>query len=252
MMRYPSDIVDQVLLLGPDPDMLSWSSGDTHCSHCSRPINAGDLYQPAKVGAFFSDTRNLLPTHVICWRCVTLRKKPLLYGLSAAVITMEGIFPIAKDVHKAWLFTTPPPAPFLAVHSSSTMQHLSWRTPVTVDNKLIRLRYGPTLYSIRPSAMREALAIGDRYNLSLTESVDPKKKAKIKWLSPLHFDRKAQSSYHGQLRKEAEDHLSDQDVRFLTSLTPGEKWGLSFLMHSKKPEPETPEPITSKVLSKLN
>lgn len=164
----------------------------------------------------------------------------MMNGLSAALITPEGVFSISKDVQKAWLFCTPPPAPFLVLHSSSTMQHLAWRTPVTLDNRLIRLRFGPSLYTVRPSMINKALRIADAFN-----------EGQKKWRSPLILDRKGQAPAHGRLSRVATEELGQDDAQFLSSLTQGEYWALAYLMHSKRPAPSHPEDITDKILSKL-
>lgn len=240
-MRYPSDIVDQVFKLEPDKGLMTWNGDEVACSHCSRPIQAGDLYSPSSVGAFFSDTRDLASTsRCICWRCIILRKKPMLYGLSAVVITLDGAYSISKDVNKAWLFTTPPPAPFLVLHSSSTMQHLSWRTPVTLDNRRIFVRFGPNRFIVRPEQICSALAIADRIN------VDQKK-----WVNPLFLDRKGVAPAHGLITKAGLELLTPAEQGQLISLTAGERWALAYLMHSKRPAPEAPECITDKIISKL-
>ena len=240
-MRYPSDVVDQVFKLGPDKGLLTWDKDAVPCSHCARPIERGDLYSPSSVGAFFSDTRNLASSsRSICWRCLILRKKPMLNGLSYALITQDGVFQISKDSNKAWLFTTPPPAPFVVMHSSSTMQHLCWRTPVTLDNRRIQIRFGNNLFVVRPGAVREALAIADRMN-----------EGRKKWASPISLDRKAADTGHGTLTNAGRDQLSEEEQQILLNITPGERWALAYLMHSKRPQPEQPECITSKILEKL-
>ncbi|RUE86371.1 hypothetical protein IPC1135_29845 [Pseudomonas aeruginosa] len=241
-MRYPSDIVDQVLKASPDKGLLTWEGEEVACSHCSRPIQNGDLYSPSSVGAFFSDTRDLASTsRSICWRCVVLRKKTMLNALGAVVVTLDGVYSIAKDVNKAWLFTSPPPAPFLVVHKSSTMQHLCWRTPVTLDNRRISVRYGPNLFIVRPEVVRKALSIADRVN-----------EGQKKWVTPVFFDRKAAAMGHGLITRAGAEMLTQEEQDFFQSITPGERWALSYLMHSKRPEPEVGECITEKVMTSLN
>lgn len=240
-MFYPSDIVDRPFGIKPDKGLLNWAGEPTNCSHCARPISEGDFYSPSNVGAFFSDTRDLACTsETICWRCVVLRKKPMLNGLGAAVITNDGVFSIAKDVHKSWLFTSPPPAPFLVLHSASTMQHLSWRGKVTLDNRLIYVRFGAYLFSVRPEQINKALAAADRINADTT-----------KWINPLFLDRKAQGEHHAIPNPKAVELLTETEKNTFDSLSAGEHWALSYLMHSKRPQPESPENITNTILSKL-
>ncbi|CAM5336039.1 hypothetical protein SSTU70S_04946 [Stutzerimonas stutzeri] len=188
-MRYPSDIIDRPLHMRPDPGLPAWKGSATCCSHCSRPIEEGDLYSPVALKEFFSDTRSLAaPNGLCCWRCINLRKMPLLYGLGAALITPEAVFPISKDIHKAWAFLTPPPAPFLAVHASSTMQHLTWRTPVTTDNRRIQVRYGNDLFIVRRGS-----GFGRSRRLPC-EEVD---EAECRW-----FDRALPADYSGPGQEE--------------------------------------------------
>ncbi|GEM_PF-6979549 len=78
-MRYPSDIIDGPLRLKPDAGLPSWKGSATACSHCARPIEEGDIYSTLALKEFFSDTRSLAATNgLACWRCVNLRKMPLL------------------------------------------------------------------------------------------------------------------------------------------------------------------------------
>lgn len=240
-MFYPSDVIDKPFGIAPDTGLPRWEGDRVFCSHCARPIECGDLYSQSDVGSFFSDTRDLACTsEKICWRCVVLRKKTMLNGLGASVITNDGVFSIAKDVHKAWLFTTPPPAPFLVLHTAATMQHLSWRGKVTLDNKLIHVRFGGYLFSVRPEKINKALVIADRINATTAQ-----------WVNPLFLDRKAQGEHHGILNPRATEFLSEDEVAFFNNIGAGERWVLSFLMHSKRPKPEAPENITEKIISKL-
>ena len=243
-MRYSSDFVDKTLGLGPDSGLDVWEEwqGETHCNHCARPITPGMAYQVSAVGPAFSEnTRSLSgASQTICWRCVHLRKKPMLYSLGAAVITNEHVYPISKDVHKAWLFLTPPKPPFMVVHSSSTMQHLTWRTPVTLDERRIVLRFGPDLMYVNPARIKQAIAITENFS-----------QQQGKYSRPLFLDRNAQDPGHGLLTRAARENLSAEDRQFLISLSRGELWALSYIMHSKQPVPEQPEPITSIILERL-
>lgn len=241
-MLFPSDIIETTFGLKPAEGLLLWDQDNAaHCTHCARPIESGDLYSPSKVGQFFSDSRDLTGgDRTICWRCEYLRKKYMLYSLARVVITKEGVYSIAKDVNKAWFFTSPPPAPFVAVHSSAQMQHLLWRTPVTVDNRLIRLRFGPSLFTIRPEAINRALAICDNMNKGLDQ-----------WRSPLILDRDMQKPNVGIVTTTGREMLEHSDIEFLSGLTQGEYWALAYCMHTKRPAPEKPENEKNTILLNL-
>lgn len=249
--QYPSDIASVTMGLKPDTTLPVWKGEACQCSHCSRSIEEGEHYERSKVGQFFSDTRSLVTSlgaaqpnkpRAICWRCSWLRKRPMLYGMAAAVVTPEHVYPIHKDVHKAWAFTTPPEGPFFVTHASATMQHLAWRTPITYDNRRIFVRFGNDLFVVRPEAMRKALRICDDMN-----------KDQPRWRSPLILDRKANVSTNGHLTRYGKETLTADDASFLANdLTQGEYWALAYLMHSNRPVPENPEPITASILEKIN
>lgn len=241
-MLRSSEIISSALNLSPSKGLPVWVDEDTHCSHCAIAINEGDVYSPVTLGAFFSDTRDLCnDAAIVCWRCVHLRSKVFLNGLSYTVVTNDEIYPIAQNIHKAWLFLSPPEPPFVALNSSSTMQHLSWRTPVTLDNQRISIRFGPKLFVVKPANIRKALDIA----LSITA------KNQGKWISPMILDRKASQEYHGLINPKSIALMSLEEIDFFVSLSPGDRWALSAVMQSKLPNPIKPDPITSIIHSKL-
>ncbi|HEJ2342746.1 TPA: type IV CRISPR-associated protein Csf1 [Pseudomonas aeruginosa] len=243
MMVYPSELAASALQLSPDPTLPRWEGMVVdHCSHCAMPIKVGDQYSPLSAGAFFSNTRDLAAfSGIVCWRCVHLRSKTLLNGLSYSVITQKDVYSIAKDTDKAWLFLTPPEPPFVVVHSSSTMQHLAWRTPVTYSKERIHVRYGDNLFCVRTKILREAM--------ERTEAIIGR--SEMPWISPMLTDRKAADSRHGVLNPKAEPFMTPEDITFfLESVGPGERWALAYISHSKRPQPVQPEPITKIIESK--
>lgn len=241
-MLRSSELIASALQLAPSCGLPSWVGESSHCSHCAISIGEGELYSPVTLGAYFSDSRDLCnDSGIVCWRCVHLRSKVLLNGLSYTVITKHDVFPIAQNIHKAWLFMTPPAGPFVAMHSSSTMQHLAWRTPVTLDSRRISIRFGAKLFVIKPDNIRKAVEIA----CAVTE------KNQGKWMSPLILDRKAAQENHGVMNPKAAALMSVDEISFFHQLSAGDRWALSAVMHSKLPEPTRPDPITSTLASKL-
>ena len=159
--------------------------------------------------------------------------------LSFAVLTEDGVFQIAKDVHKAWLFLTPPEPPFIAVLSSATMQHLVWRTPVTLSKELIYLRRGGDLFTIRPGALTLAVDAAKRIKARRSEET-----GKDAPLSPYAVnDRGLGRSAHGRLSPKAIKHMTAEDKTLFFELSPGEIWALGFLLVKNPPEPTQPEKL---------
>ncbi|MBB4861733.1 CRISPR type IV-associated protein Csf1 [Pseudomonas nitritireducens] len=242
-MLRPSEVYAKALKLKPEPTLPKWAGeAPETCSHCAIQIQVGDHYSPVVLGAFFSDARDLCAANaLVCWRCVILRTKPALNNLAGTVATEHDVFSISKDVEKAWFFTNPPPAPFVAVISSSTMQHLAWRTPVTLDNRAISLRRGPNVFTIHPEFIRRGLEIA--------KAVLEKNGGK--WLAPMLLDRNLEESFHGILNPKALEFLSEEEREFFRNLGAGDRWALSTVMHSKLPEPSEPVSVTAKILDKL-
>jgi CRISPR type IV-associated protein Csf1 len=243
-MQFPSEVVEKALGLVPDKTLPTWKHlQDGHCSHCAAPISQGTFYSKVAIGEFFSDTRDLAAfTGIVCWRCVHLRTKVLLNGLGQTVCTADGVYSISKDTEKAWLFLDPPEPPFVAVHTSSTMQHLVWRTPVTLSKERISIRFGESLFVVRPAVLRKVI--------ELAEAVQVRNAGQ--WIPLLHLDRKAKAAYHGRINAKAAELMTDEELEFLKSnVGAGERWALSYICHSKKPQPLKPEPKTEKVLANL-
>lgn len=237
---WPSDLALEALQVSPEG--IPYGGDATACSHCGKPIQHGDLHTPVSVGQFFSDTRDLAAfTGIVCGGCAVLRRKKAMNGLSYAVLTKDGIFPIAKDAHKAWLFLDPPEPPLIAVHTSATMQHLVWRTPVSLSKDLISLRRGGDLFTIRPPMIKAAItaakALQERRLASEPKAI----------LSPYAVvDRKLRDANHGKLSPKAVEAMTQEERNLFYALTPGEVWALTHLLTKTPPTPEKPAPIVIK------
>ncbi|ENP0619773.1 hypothetical protein JTL48_27465 [Pseudomonas aeruginosa] len=250
---WPSDLAMQALGIRPDKflgaDALTWSTPPAPCGRCGRPIQPGDPYKPAKATDTFSDTRDLAaPGSSLCGGCAILGLKPAMNRLSYSVLTREGVYPIAKDVHKAWLFLSPPDPPFVAVISASTMAHLVWRTPVSLSKERFFLRYGNDLFTIRPEKINSAIACAEALKCRREEkqkSTGEKAKRATVRLSPyLALDRNLVNHNHGQLSPATIEDMNQAERAIFLGLTPGEVWALSFLLTSKPPIPEQPQPLS--------
>lgn len=237
---WASDLAIKALKAKPESAMHWAHDMPTECSHCGRPIVADAPYSPVFVGPFFSDTRDLASfTGVVCGGCMILRTKKAMNALSFAVITENAIYPIAKDIHKAWLFLDPPEPPFLAMHTSATMQHLCWRTPVTLSRDLIYLRRGPEVLVLRPQVIRQAVEIANTILERRLAAGDVKAFASIFAV----FDRAMRAANHGLLNPRVLAAASSAERELLYQLTPGEIWALGFLLVKQPPVPTRPDPI---------
>ena len=243
-MIWPGDLV--LSGLGTDAESvtsLRWDGADTVCSHCGKPVRHGDPYSPATCSSMFSDTRDLAAfTGIVCAGCSAARSKLVMNFASYVVFTRSAAYPIAKDAHKAWLLLDPPEPPFLAVHTTATMQHLLWRTPVTLSRDLLYLRMGAALLTIRRQRLIAAL--------SIAADVRARRIAAEGKAGPsmyLHVDRRAAfDPAHGRLSPRATVHMTDAERRLMNALTPGETWAVGLLATDRELLTEQPEPIRLK------
>jgi len=191
-----------------------------------RLIATGDLCQRFAPQATFMNNAELAArsSPVISGYAAALWTAPVMVRTQQVVMTRDAVYPIRKDVHRAWLFLTPPEPPFLAVCSDSMRQHLIWRTPVQWSTCAFTVRVGNRLHRIRPQYLHDMLARfntwGERYITTL--------------------DRDLSKLWHGQLHADAPAEARSALMR----LTTGELWALATLAKRNTPVPEQPEPIT--------
>lgn len=205
---------------GPKLEWAEPAKANTHCTYCGRPIKAGEPSHSVALNEYFSATRDLAAfSGVSCPACARLMGKSEMFRVLRSVITEDGIYPLTKHSARAWLFFTPPKPPFVAVLASSTLQHLVWRTPVTLSRELIVVRHGNRLHQIRPALLRRA-----------SDAI-----ARLREINPawrcgpyVSLDREESSLVHAMVREDAWQALADEERDMFLSLKPGEIWALSY------------------------
>lgn len=236
---WASDLAARHLGGPKTDDLIAHTGPDTHCAFCGKPIRTGDLYEPATaLGEYFSDTRDLADnTRMSCPACSAVRTKKAMFALQRALVTDYGIYSIAPAAARSWLFLTPPEPPFVAVLTTATLQHLIWRTPVTLSSDLIVIRHGARLHTIRPRLVAEARDVCLRLR-----DADPK----IKNGPYVLLDRAEEAPTHGLLREQVWQTMSQEERAIFNRLTPGEVWALA---HVISVSPSQPQPVTIKGVS---
>jgi len=180
-----------------------------------------------------------------CGWCISLMPKEAMFALRSAVVTLDGAYPLFENAHRAWLFMNPPDPPFIAGISEVNAQHLYWRTPPTLDARLISIRYGSRLFLIRRGRLMNAVEACRRAGEILTEASGGKKVI----ANPYRMlDREISSLSHGLFRDDALQHsiqnpeLADI-LQFLRECNPGEIWALSSLSKTTPVVPVKPDKI---------
>lgn len=225
------------------------------CTFCGVPLPIGEYVVAKPYGDSFMDDLSLAArTNLACAACYTIAGKgckDILTALLTVVVTADGVYPIRKDCHRTWFLLTPPEPPFVAMIGLTKSQHLAWRTPVTLDKRLITVRLGEELVTIRHPYLLQAVAVCHRAAARLNAHETTRKKAGKTWSHPFAFlDREAKVPDHGLFHDKARalaglDSELAADLDFLAGCTKGELWALATLVKSTPEAPERPDLETS-------
>lgn len=218
----------------------------TTCGLCGAAIAAGDIAQETRFSYNFTNYSELAAsTGIACGACSRVISAPVLRRLQMVVITETAVYPLTKDAYRAWFFLTPPAPPYVAVVRDAQLQHLIWRTPVTLDNRLQILRFGDRLLRIRGEVLRAALAAARRVGEGLSAA-----SPKAHWSGPLphpfcRLDRALASLAHGRFRPEIAvlGVAYADDLALLAHLGVGELWAMAYLAKRCAPVPSQPPPM---------
>jgi CRISPR type IV-associated protein Csf1 len=264
---YASELVCKALNLTPtgipkkdvrlDDKDAGHEHEHTHCAMCARPLEDDTLVEPQSFTNTFTDQAALLAGQgLVCGFCAVSSKQNVLRYLQNCVVTKDGVYSIGKDKYRTWFLLTPPPAPFVAIDrdgAPTAAFHLHWKSPVTYDTNLIKVRFGGRTLTVRHPVLMQAITdcklVADEMQ---SRRPDKKKKDSLnhpfRWLA-----RKMDDSSHGVLSDEAiaisEDPNASNEYREafsrLKTLSTGELWALATLVKSKPEAPEQPTASTN-------
>jgi CRISPR type IV-associated protein Csf1 len=249
-MIYTSELAAQALRLQPKGQPHAQSP--CYCAMCARPIRTGDFSQKKDLGKTFLDFPFLRPSDWICGFCAATTEQSVMRALQRCVITAEGVYPINTDDARAWLWLTPPKPPFAVVINHSTMAafHYFWRTPVTLDEKLVSMNVDGVIYEVRRSKLTKALEHG-AYLIEQDSKLEKKKGALKSPFVVLSRDpSKSARSANGHISPAAlalaktNEHCKEA-VDYLANLTPGELIALSPMLKQNPATATQPTIINS-------
>ena len=254
---HPSKLAMSALGLVPSQTGLTPAQEDTFCTRCGQPVTKGD---PVKEFPYHND-RSFMDAHdlgyradyrVSCQWCVLACTKKVMSKCSGTLFTAEGAYPLKTDDNRAWFFLTPPKPPYLVtVANTRNTQHLVWRTPVTLDNEMISVRFGPNLYTIRHSQLMRQIDLCREAADIITDYQRAKEGGgKVKAI-PHPFvclDRNCSDPAHGMLWPNIYEITAKNEklrsiVQELQRATLGELWALATLVKTNRPNPAKPEKI---------
>lgn len=212
------------LALSLPPVGRPWSGDPTVCALDGGPIERGDLFMPLECGGGFMDDASVIrsDSKVISGYTAALMPKAVMLKIQKVVASLTGAFPIASRPNRAWFLRTPPIAPFVAVLGTTTLQHLIWKSAVTLHEDLIRLRIGTAEWTIR-----RPLVVAFADELLASDSA-----------LPISVDPSLADTEHGAIRQAISPAQQDR----WADLNPGEMWAVATLVRAGN-DIEAPEPI---------
>lgn len=216
--------------LGLSPVGAAWPHTDPGlCALDASAIAHGDPYLPWKAGENFMDQQSTVASPVISGYAAPFLTKTVMQKTQRMVFCREGAFSLGTDAARTWFFLTPPEPPFVAVISSSMLQHLIWRTPICWSQDAVVFRHGPDLLQVRRPRLLEAVAVLREY----AATHDPKDRPF------LCLDRDRDDVRHGRLKRDLDPRVRTQ----LLDLTPGELMALATLCKRHPEAPHRPDPL---------
>lgn len=224
---------------------------DAQCVMCGVAMSAGEDAAAWNPKDSFTNYAHLLApssSHV-CPDCAgAWRSEFTQTWANGALFNADGVHQVNSANTMAHALLNPIKTPFLWVRGDQKQQHLVWRTPVTLDANLIRVRLGEKVASIRRLVVIDAFnAVSDAEQLiqSLPKELRPAKRANpgnefgifryLDWgLDNVDHSLISESFLKlssGNEHSAKFSHLAN----LLQSLNFGEVWALMILLKGKTP-----------------
>ena len=202
------------------------------CMFCGRKMCIGDIGTPFQPSKNFMDDASLAHrTHpgTLCGDCAALGAKKVMMATQNCLITTEGVFSLASNAAKRHLLLYPPAPPFALCFSDTTLQHLIWRTPLSLCHELVYLRISSRLFRLSLPRVQGAhkLCVTLRAKAGLAEENSPLLSLDYHW-------RSLTSAY---LHPAVEAVATLAELKTLCRLTPGDWWGVAILLMQAAPQP---------------
>ena len=227
------------------------SEVDQICALTGETVPAGvEGLVPWKAGLTFRDQYDIVDrtADYVAQETAAILERPYMQKYSKSVISPDGWFKFATTHNVAWFLLNPPTPPFVMIFGLAKMEHLLWRTPLSLSREVFFIRLGQRLLRVR----RQAL-------MAIHEAQEPCVEAINAWceeqqLTPikapfLPIGRELNIATSGMLHprvyeaasagvREAQDYFD----RF-RQLSSGELWALGRIHAARNLELTTPEPI---------
>lgn len=243
---YASDLACSAASLPPKG--TEHQGPDTSCCMCGRPIVNGTPSAPRAFPRTFSDHETLSPSEHACGWCLAITPQNILRAFQRAVITRDGVYNLNKDEARAWFWLTPPDPPFVAViHNGSALAafHYVWRTPVTLDKRLIAVNFDGVIAHVRHEAiLRSVEMLETLKEHAVREGHKKGLNSPFKLLNRASFT--SSSNGHGQLNEITQTLALKYEscakaAQFFSSLSNSELTALSAILKANPTPPVHPQ-----------
>lgn len=218
---------------------------DAVCALCAGPIHAGEPCEHTLEVAQASFNNKLdgrcQTSTLVCGACnrIMSREEGWMERFSKSFVNERGVFKIASNANQSHFILYPPKPPFVAFLSDGKMQHLIWRSRMTLDPRETWIRMGDRQLRFRHDRVQLALQ-----SISvLTALMDA---TGLKGKQPFaKFDRELDNPQGTRIRPDVvkaagEDPDLLRHIAILEGLSAGEFWAAGVVMITPKDAIEPP------------
>ncbi len=245
-MMYASELAASALQL--QPVGTPHSGPDCVCAMCQRTIKTGEISQKMELKRTFMDFGHLAISDMLCGFCAATSNQTAMRELQRSVICEDGIYNLNTDDARAWFWLTPPPPPYAVVINHNTMGafHYYWRTPVTLDNRLVSVNVDGTVYQVRRPVVLRAIETATRVLHAYNSNSGKKKQLKSAFIMLARAPGSKPGAVNGHINADLRafgvaNPTHHADIEFLNTLGTGELIALSPFLKQAPAAPTQPE-----------
>lgn len=249
-MMYTSELAASAL--GMKPTGSRHEGPDCVCAMCQRAIHHSDLSERKDLARTFMDFGHLAQSDYLCGYCAATSNQAAMRDLQRSVICRDGIYNLNTDDSRAWFWLTPPEPPFAVVINHNTMGafHYYWRTPVTLDTRLVTINVDGTIYQVRRNLVVRAIDVAQRILKAYNDQAGKRKTLKSPFITLARDPGSKPRSVNGHIATDIQAFARNNpafqtDVEFLDTLGVGELIALSPFLKQNPATPTQPEFIRS-------
>jgi CRISPR type IV-associated protein Csf1 len=145
-MHSYNNVVELAVDVGkiPLPTAVA-SDRDERCALTGTVVPAGTAYLvPWKAGSPFRDQYDIVERRsgFITQATAAIMPKPFMQKYSKSVICRDGWYGFSSTEDVAWFLLHPPEPPFAMFFGIAQMEHMIWRTPLSLSRDLFFVRLG--------------------------------------------------------------------------------------------------------------